>query len=255
MNFFDAAILGILEGLTEFLPVSSTGHLILVSHILGLEQTDAHKAFEVSIQLGSILAVLWLYMGKLKQSPLILLKVSVGFIPTGILGFTLYKIIKGFFTPETVVFMLILGGIVLILLDRYFYKFTHSTSNLQDVTYKQAVVIGFAQSFAMIPGTSRSAATIIGGLFAGLDKKTAVEFSFLLAIPTMFAATFYDIYKNAAIMASADLSNIAVGFISAFLVALITVKSFTTIVSKIGFTPFGVYRILLSIAFWFLILQ
>ncbi len=254
MTFFDATILGIIEGLTEFLPISSTGHMILVSKLLGLEQTDAHKAFEVSIQLGAILAVLSLYLGKLKQSPTVLIKLGVGFLPTAILGFTLYKIVKSFFNEQTVVFMLIFGGIILILVDRFFHKFKHETIDLKDVTYKQSIIIGFFQSLAMIPGTSRSAATIIGGLVAGLDKKTALEFSFLLAIPTMFAATFYDIYKNAAIMASADLGNIAVGFISAFIVALLTVKVVTSFVAKIGFTPFGVYRIAVAILFWIVIL-
>jgi undecaprenyl-diphosphatase len=254
MTFFDATILGVVEGLTEFLPISSTGHMILISKLLGFEQTDSLKAFEVSIQLGAILAVLTLYFSKLKQNPTVLIKLGVGFLPTAILGFTLYKTIKSLFAPETVVVMLAAGGVVLILIDILFAKFSHSTTKLEDVSYKQAVIIGFAQSLAMVPGTSRSAATIIGGLFAGLDKKTALEFSFLLAIPTMTAATFYDIYKNAAIMASADLSNIAVGFISAFIIALITVKIVTAFVTKIGFAPFGIYRIIIAIAFWIIIL-
>jgi len=253
MGIFEAVILGILEGLTEFLPISSTGHLILASQLMGIEQTSVHKSFEVAIQLGSIFAVIFLYFKKLFSDFNLMKKLAVAFLPTGILGFLFYKHIKALFAPETVAFMLIAGGIVFIIME-YFYKpKEHHIHKIEEISYKQALLIGFAQSVSMVPGTSRSGATIIGGLLSGLNRKTAVEFSFLLAVPTMIIATVYDVLKNLSSFGNADLSNLAVGFIAAFLVAMLAIKMFLKFVAKFSFVPFGIYRIILGVVFLYIL--
>jgi undecaprenyl-diphosphatase len=253
MGIFEAIILGILEGLTEFLPISSTGHLILASHLMGIEQTAVHKSFEVVIQLGSICAVIFLYFKKLFSDFTLMKKLAVAFLPTGILGFLFYKHIKALFAPETVAFMLIAGGVVFIVLE-YFYKpKEHHIHKIDDISYKQALLVGFAQSFSMVPGTSRSGATIIGGLLSGLNRKTAVEFSFLLAVPTMVAATGYDVLKNFSSFGGGDLSNLVAGFITAFLVAMFAIKWFLKFAAKFSFVPFGVYRIIIGVLFLYIL--
>jgi undecaprenyl-diphosphatase len=253
MGIFEAIILGILEGLTEFLPISSTGHLILASHLMGIEQTAVHKSFEVSIQLGSICAVIFVYFKKLFGDFELMKKLAVAFLPTGILGFLFYKHIKALFVPETVAFMLIIGGVVFIVME-YFYKAKeHHVHGVEGISYKQALLIGFAQSISMVPGTSRSGATIIGGLLSGLNRKTAVEFSFLLAVPTMIVATGYDVLKNFSSFGGGDLSNLVVGFIAAFLVAMLAIKWFLRFVAKFNFVPFGVYRIIIGVVFLYIL--
>ena len=254
MSNLQAFILGVVEGLTEFLPVSSTGHLILVSTLMGIGQTDTQKAFEVSIQLGSILAVVFLYFEKFKDVNL-LKKLIVAFIPTGILGFLLYKIIKSFFNPYIVVFMLVLGGVILILIEYYHKNKDYPIKNFEEISYKKAFFIGLFQSLAMVPGTSRSGATIIGGLLLGLNRKTAAEFSFLLAVPTMFMATFYDIYKNHSQFNISDWSNLTVGFITAFIFAIFAIKLLLKFISTHNFIPFGVYRIILGIVYYLVVLR
>lgn len=252
MNIFDAIILGIVEGLTEFLPVSSTGHLILASHLLGLEQTDTLKCFEVVIQLGSILAVVFIFFSRLKQDISLWIKLMVGFVPTAIIGFLLYKQIKTLFSPSITAYMLIIWGIIFIIIELWRGKKPiHQTSNLDDISYKQALTIGISQCFAMVPGTSRSGATIITGLLCGLDRKLAAQFSFLLAIPTMFSATLYDTYKNIEIFSN-NIENIWIfllGGVVAFLVALVSIKIFLSFVSKFDYIPFGIYRIIIGIIF------
>ncbi len=248
MNIFEAVLLGILEGLTEFLPISSTGHLILASHLLGIEQTDAHKSFEIVIQLGSILAVVALFWRDFLNKPLVL-KLAVAFIPTGIAGLLLYKHIKNLFDIHTVAYMLIIGGVILIVIELLYKNKTHQTTELDDLTYSKALAIGFFQSLSMVPGTSRSGATIVGSLLLGLDKRTAAKFSFLLAVPTMFIASSYDIYKNYAVLNLDNLTLLAVGFIMAFVFAMIAIKSFFYLIAKIGFIPFGIYRIVLGVLF------
>ncbi len=253
MGIFEAVILGILEGLTEFLPISSTGHLILASQLMDIEQTTAHKSFEVVIQLGSIFAVIFLYFKRLFSDFGLMKKLAVAFLPTGILGFLLYKHIKALFAPESVAFMLIIGGVIFIVIE-YFYKpKEHHIHKIDDISYKQALLIGFAQSFAMVPGTSRSGATIIGGLLSGLNRKTAVEFSFLLAVPTMVIATAYDVLKNFSSFSGEDLSNLVVGFITAFFVAILAIKWFLKFVAKFSFVPFGIYRIALGALFLYIL--
>jgi len=252
MTLVESIFLGALEGMTEFLPVSSTGHLILLSSLLGLEQTEAHKSYEIAIQLGSILAVLFYYTKRVFSSKDLWLKIGVAFIPTGLSGLFLYSTIKSLFTPNTVVYMLIIGGIIMIVLEML--RKEDKGVHLEEVSYKQAVLIGIAQSFAMVPGTSRSAATIIGGLLSGLNRRAAVEFSFILAVPTMMIATAYDLYKNAEHFVVDDWGLLGVGFVSAFVFALLAIRFFLAFVSRYSFIPFGVYRIFIGLIFLYFIL-
>ena len=248
MTIIDSIILGAVEGVTEFLPISSTGHLIVVSSFLGLEQTNAHKTFEVAIQLGSILAVLFLFVKRLLVDKMLWLKIIIAFLPTAIFGFLFYKTIKALFGVESVAIMLIIGGFIFLIVE--YFRRNHDDSKdktIDDLTIKQALIIGLFQSLSMVPGTSRNGATMIGGLFTGLSRKSAAEFSFLLAIPTMFVATFYDLYKNRAEMIIDDYSLLAVGFVTAFVVAYFTVKAVMNFLTTHTFIIFGVYRIIFGI--------
>ena len=248
MTVIDAIILGIVEGFTEFLPISSTGHLIVVSSFLGLEQTNAHKTFEVAIQLGSILAVLFLFAKRLLVDKMLWVKIIIAFLPTAIFGFLFYKTIKSLFGMESVAIMLIIGGFIFLIVE--YFRRNHDDSKdktIDDLTIKEALTIGLFQSLSMVPGTSRSGATMIGGLFAGLSRKSAAEFSFLLAIPTMFVATFYDLYKNRHEMIIDDYSLLAVGFVTAFVVAFFTVKAVMNFLTTHTFVVFGIYRIIFGI--------
>ncbi|MDQ1325173.1 MAG: Undecaprenyl-diphosphatase [Campylobacterota bacterium] len=254
MTVLDAIILGTLEGLTEFLPISSTGHLILASKLLGLEQSDAHKTFEVSIQLGSILAVLFIYSKKLLVDKTLWLKVIVAFLPTAIFGFLFYKTIKSLFGIETVSVMLIVGGILFLLVEFFRLDKKHNEGKgIEELSLKESFVIGLFQSVSMVPGTSRSGMTILGGIFSGLKRKSAAEFSFLLAVPTMFVATFYDIYKNMHTMVVEDYTTLAIGFGLAFIVAFFTVNAMIRFLENHTFVIFGIYRIIVGLIFWFLV--
>ncbi len=256
MSIFDAVILGIVEGLTEFLPISSTGHLILVSTLLGIPQSSFNKTFEIVIQLGAILSVVFLYFNRIKNNIELWKKITAAFIPTGIIGFALYKIIKQYlFNPYIVVVSLIVGGILIITIEKIMSSKDAVIEKMENVSYKKSVFIGIMQSLAVIPGTSRSAATIIGGLFAGMDRKTAVEFSFLLAIPTMFAATGYDLFKSGVHLDASQWHLIAIGFIVSFLSAIVAVKSFIAFISRFSLISFGVYRVIIGLLFLFLVLK
>jgi len=249
MDIIHAIIFGIVEGLTEFLPVSSTGHLILASKLIGIEQTSFQKSFEVIIQLGSILAVVYAFKDKIFNSIDLWKKLIVGFIPTGILGLMLYKIIKSLFSPSTVAYMLIIGGAVFLIVEFFYKEKEHHIENVEKISYLQAFLIGLFQSLAMIPGTSRSGATIIGGLLIGLKRKAATEFSFLLAVPTMFAATGYDILKHFNEFEFSNITALIAGFLTSFFVALIIIKWFLNFIKKHTFIPFGVYRIIIGSIF------
>ena len=247
----NAFILGIVEGLTEFLPISSTGHMILTSSILGIN-LDEHfwKNFLIIIQLGSILAVLFIFWRNLTQSLEIWLKLAIAFIPTGLAGLFIYPFIKQLFNGYIVAFMLIVGGLVFILIERAHKGKSYAINSLGSVSFKQAFFIGTFQALAIVPGTSRSGASIIGGLMLGLNRKCAAEFSFLLALPTMFVATGYDIYKNPQILSSQDsFFPILIGFITAFVVAVFVIKLFLNFIAKFSFVPFGIYRIFLGLVF------
>ena len=251
MELWHAILLGIIEGITEFLPISSTGHLLLVSQIANIPEADFTKSFEIIIQLGAILAVLVLYPKRLLLEKPVFMRVIAAFIPTGILGLLFYKAIKHYLLGNVLVVVgsLFLGGIVIILFER-FYKKSHE-KKIEDLTYKEAAVIGLVQCLSFIPGVSRSAATIFGGMWSGLSRSAAVEFSFLLAVPTMAAATGLDLLKNyKMIFASGNASLLLVGFVVAFLVALVSIKFLLRFVSKNNFTVFGVYRIIIAVVFF-----
>jgi len=257
MTLLDSIILGFVEGITEFLPISSTGHLVLVSTLLGIPQTEFHKTFEIAIQLGSILAVVVLFWKKFLDIEVVK-RLIVGFIPTGIIGLALYKVVKTYLLGNEVVVVsaLFIGGVFLILFE-YWYKEKGDDveEDVGTIPYRTVATIGIFQALAIIPGVSRSAATIVGGLLLGLRRRTVVEFSFLLAVPTMLAATGYDVLKNASSISASNVGVLAVGFVVAFLVALVSVSWLLRFVRNHTFVPFGVYRILLALAFWFFIIR
>jgi undecaprenyl-diphosphatase len=249
MNLLDSIILGIVEGITEFLPISSTGHLILASAVLKLSESDFLKSFEISIQLGAILSVVVLYARSLLKNFELIKKTIVAFIPTGILGLAFYKVIKHYLlgNQSVVIATLLIGGILLILFEVWHRKRSQGSN---EISYTQAFLIGLCQSVSMIPGVSRSAATIIGGMLLGIERKTIVEFSFLLAIPTMGAATGLDLLKSAHTFSMDQIEILAAGFIVSFIVALLAVKFFLRYIQHHTFIAFGVYRILLALAFY-----
>lgn len=250
MSTLQAIILAIIEGITEFLPVSSTGHMILAQSLMNVKDEEFAKTFEIVIQLGAILSVLTIYYKRFLVSFDIYLKLGVAFLPTGIVGFFAYKTIKAYlFNPVTVITTLIIGGIVLILIDSWTKNKKSEYTAIENISYKNAIVIGLFQCLSMIPGVSRAAATIIGGLFAGFDRKQAAEFSFLLAIPTMFAATGYDLLKSKDNIHSEDITLLLLGAMVAFIVAIIAVKGFIAFLNKYGFKFFGIYRIAIGALF------
>ena len=255
MDLLTAAILGIVQGVSEFLPISSTGHLILASHLMGLKHTDFLKSFEIAIQAGSIFSVMVLYWRKLLVDFQILKKVIIAFIPTGIMGLTLYKLIKQFLlgSSSVVLWSLFVGGILLIVFELWHREKEDAVADVSEISFRQALIIGCFQSIAMIPGVSRSAATIVGGLLLGLKRKVIVEFSFLLAVPTMLAATAYDLLKSGSQFSLDQAQFLAVGFITSFVVALLSIKFLLSYIQTHTFIAFGVYRILL-VLFWVLIL-
>jgi len=252
MDFFQALLLGIIEGLTEFLPISSTGHLVLVSELLKISQTEFVKSFEVIIQLGAILAVVVIYFNRLRTSRKLWPIIAIAFLPTAIVGFTLYPLIKGVLLGNTQVTLwaLFIGGIILIIWEKFYKEQPHHIDKVESLTYKKALIVGLFQSLSVIPGTSRAAATIIGGLTVGLTRKAAVELSFFLAIPTMVAATALDLIKSNFSFSTNEWFLVAVGFVGAFITALFAVKFFLKYISDHTFVAFGVYRIILAILFW-----
>lgn len=256
MLIIDSIILGIVEGLTEFLPISSTAHLAMTAKILGLAQTDFVKTFEISIQLGAILAVIFFFRNNILNQRALMKKVIVAFIPTGVIGFALYKLIKDVFLENYLVMIwaLIIGGLILIIFEKT-RKSQNNQKTLDTLSYYDAFRIGVFQAVSVIPGVSRAGATIIGGLFLGVEKKSIVEFSFLLAIPTMLAATLYDIYKNAGMFSQSEINPLVIGFVVAFVSALIAVKFFISYISKNSFTLFGIYRIIIGLLFFLIFIM
>ncbi|MDF1504949.1 undecaprenyl-diphosphatase UppP [Roseisolibacter sp. H3M3-2] len=253
MTLLEALILGIVEGITEFLPVSSTAHMILTAELLRLPDSAFVKSFEIIVQLGAILAVVLLYWRKLLDVPL-LMKAAVGFIPTGIVGLTVYKAVKAYLLGNVPVVLgaLLLGGVVLIWFDRRWRDEPDAEVDFSAITYRDAALIGLFQCLAMIPGVSRSAASIIGGTLIGIPKRTIVEFSFILAIPTMAAATGYDLLKSHGEL-GANLPALGVGFVVSFITALLAVKTFLAFLRGRAFATFGWYRILVALIFPFVV--
>ena len=255
MTWLDSVILGIVEGITEFLPVSSTGHLILASELLGLPSTEFLKTFEIAIQLGAILAVVVLYWRSFLDFG-ILKKIAAAFIPTAVIGLLLHDLAKQYLlgNVQVVLWALAIGGAALIVFELLHTEKDDAAGEVRDITYAQAAVVGLFQALAIVPGVSRSAATIVGGLIMGIRRVAILEFSFLLAVPVMVAATGLDLYKSAGSFSSADFTNLAIGFIVSFIVAFFSIRFLLRYVRTHTFIPFGIYRILLAVAFFFLVL-
>jgi undecaprenyl-diphosphatase len=255
MDIFQVLVFGVVEGITEFLPVSSTGHLMLTARILHIGQSEFVKSFEIAIQLGAILSVVVLYRQKLFRGFEIWKKLLVAFIPAAVIGALLYKLIKRYLlgNSDVVLWSLFLGGIFLIVFELFHREKEDAVEGLSTVSYPQALFIGFFQCLAMVPGVSRSAATIIGGLVAGLKRRTIVEFSFLLAIPTMLAATALDLYKSAHVFRSGQFAALGLGFIVSFAVAIAAIKFLLAFIKRHSFISFGIYRIAVALIFWLIV--
>ena len=256
-TWIHAVILGLIEGITEFLPVSSTGHMILAAQALRIPDTDFLKSFEIIIQLGAILAVLVLYWKKLLLNKKIFNRVAVAFLPTAVIGLVAYKYVKAHLLGNTmvVVWSLLIGGALLVVFE-LFYKRRRApaetasiTRQLETITFKQAFVIGIFQSVAIIPGVSRSAATIVGGLMLGISRQAIVEFSFMLAVPTMVAATGLDLIKSGHSFTHHESGMLVLGLAVAFVSALFAIRFLLRFVKDHTFTPFGIYRIVIALAF------
>ncbi|MBX4201002.1 undecaprenyl-diphosphate phosphatase [Candidatus Parcubacteria bacterium] len=253
MTVIQTIILGIIEGITEFLPVSSTGHLILVSKFLNIPDSDFLKSFEIAIQSGAILAVVVLYWKKIWSGKDNWKKVLVAFLPTAVIGFVLYKVLKTYLLGNEmlVIWTLALGGVALIAFELWHKKYGKAgVAEVSQITYKKSFLTGIWQSIAIIPGVSRSGATIVGGLLMGISREAIVEFSFLLAVPTMAAATGYDLLKSAASFTPSEVPLLILGFLVSFGVAIFAVKWFIAYVQKHSFIAFGVYRIVIALVFY-----
>jgi undecaprenyl-diphosphatase len=254
MNLLDAIILAVVEGLTEFLPVSSTGHTILAAVLLGILQTPFVKSFELSLEFGSILAVVVLYWRYFLNIE-VLKRLIVAFIPTGVVGLLIYRFFKDvlFGNEQIVLWALLVGGIAIILFELG-YKERYKIDDISKIPYTHCLLIGIFQSFSVIPGLSRSAPTIMGGLALGMKRQTIVLFSFLLAVPTMIAASGYDLLMSFNEFSSGQVNLLLVGFVASFLVAMPAVKLFLSYVKKNNFIPFGIYRIALVAVFYFFVI-
>lgn len=248
MTLLQAAALGIVEGITEFLPISSTGHLILTAKLLGIQSTEAVKSFEIIIQLGAIAAVLALYWKTLLKHRALWRPIIAAFIPTMILGLVLHDIVKTYLLDNTsvVLWSMGIGGVVLIAFEML-HKRAWTTDDPAKLKTAPAALIGVIQTLAVIPGVSRSAATIIGGMLLGVSRSAIVEFSFLLALPTMAGATALDLLKSYDQFSSSDVASIIVGFVTAFITAYIAIKWLLKFVQTHTFVAFGVYRIIAAI--------
>lgn len=253
---FKAIILGIVEGATEFLPVSSTGHLIIVGDLIDFLDKEKRDIFEIVIQLGSILSVVWLYQAKFKtitrtiasdqQSQKFVLQLLIAFIPLAVLGLLFHHQIKAvLFNPISVAFALIAGGLVILYIEKLSLK--ARVTKIESMTILDALKIGCAQALALIPGVSRAGATILGGMSFGLSRQVATEFSFFLAVPVMFAASGYDLIKNRHLLTMDDAGLFAIGFVAAFISALFAIKTFIRFVAAHDFRVFAWYRIALGL--------
>jgi len=249
-----AVVLGIVEGITEFLPISSTAHLILASRALGIQETEFLKSFEIIIQLGAILSVVVLYWKRFLHLE-VLKKLVVAVIPTGVIGLTVYKAIKGYLLGNVAVVLvtLLVGGIALIVFERFQQRDDRDV-DFTEISYRKAFLIGLFQAIAVIPGVSRSAATIVGGSLLGVSKRTIVEFSFMLAVPTMLAASGLELLKNRSAL-DGNLTILAIGFVVSFITAILAIKSFLGYIKKRDFSAFGWYRIVLAIVFYLVFLR
>lgn len=255
MDFLQVLILSIVEGITEFLPISSTGHLVLTSKLLNIDQTEFVKTFEIFIQLGAILAVVFLYWKTLLTNKKVWLRIFLAFLPTALIGLTFYKLIKDYLLGNIAITLttLFLGGIALILIEKI-YQQKDPLENLEQLSLKRALFLGLIQSFSMVPGVSRAAVTILGGMFLGLSRQSAAEFSFFLAVPTMLAAGSFDLIRSNFAFSSGEYFLLGLGFTGAFISALLVIKYFIKYVAHHTFIPFGVYRIILAVLFWLVVI-
>lgn len=257
MNYIDALILSIVEGLTEFLPVSSTGHLILTTKLLDIAASDFVSTFTIFIQLGAIMAIVFLYKDKLLQGPKVWKNILLAFVPTGIIGLTVYDYVKSTLLGNAMVTVvsLFVGGILILILEKYYKAEEHKDIEIEDLSLTKTLALGAIQTIAVIPGVSRSGATIFGGMFMGFSRKTAADFSFLLAIPTMMAASGYDLVKSGMNFSLEEFGLLAVGLIGSFVIAYFVVKKLLQYIQHHTFAIFGWYRIALAAVFWLLILR
>jgi len=254
LGILESILLGIIEGFTEFLPISSTGHLIVASEFLNIEQTNITKAYEVIIQFAAILAVILNYREKFSIKKIELWKkLILAFIPIGAVGFVFSSQIKAMFDIKIVAIMFIIGGVIFLIVEKFYKETEYHIDDVEKVSYKQALYIGLAQIFALIPGTSRAGSTIIGAMLVKLNRKAAAEFSFLLAFPVMCATTGYDLLKHYKDFTDANFIVLGVGFITAFFVAYLTIKLFLKFLENFTFVAFGIYRILFGtiLLIWF----
>ena len=257
MDLFDAIILAVVEGLTEFLPISSTGHTILAAVLLNVGQTEFVKSFEIALEFGSIMAVVVLYWRFFLDFE-VLKRLIVAFIPTGIVGLAFYRIFKDvlFGNEQIVLWALLLGGIFIVLFEwRYKERSVIEEREMSKIPYKHCLLIGLFQAVSIIPGVSRSAPTIMGGLALGMKRQTIVLFSFLLAVPTMVAASGFDLVMSYSEFSAGQVDLLLVGFVVSFLVAMPAIKFFLGYVRKHSFVPFGIYRILLVVAFFLIVIR
>lgn len=257
-----ALIMGVVEGLTEFIPVSSTGHMILVGELLPFSPTEeVAESFEVFIQLGAILAAVIYYrqrffsLFKFDMSKFNFLHVLLGMIPAGLLGFFFYDTIKSLFGVKTVCIALIVGGIFMILAEKYNEKIEVTATNLDELSYGQAFKIGCFQILSLWPGFSRSGSTIAGGLIVGTDHRTAADYTFILAVPMMLSATVFDLLQMDKALTQEEITMFAIGFITAFIVALFAITTFVKLLKKLKLAPFAYYRFVVAILFWIFVIR
>ncbi len=256
MTIIQSLILGIVQGITEFLPVSSTAHLLISEKLMGIAQTDFSKTFDVAIQAGSAIAVLALYWRPLLTNKKIFLRVLAAFVPTMIIGFALHDIVKNVFFESSgiILLALALGGVALIVLEFRPLPTMHGIEALENVPLHKAMCIGLFQCLALIPGVSRSAASIVGGMLLNIRRPAATEFSFLLAVPTLLAASALDVLKNSSSITAQTMPQLGIGFVSALIVSLLVISWLLKYVREHTFVPFGVYRIAAAIGFAAMIL-
>lgn len=257
MFIWQAIILGAVEGLTEFLPISSTGHLILTSELLKIAPSAFLSSFEIAIQLGAIAAIIFLYARRLIGGWEIWKKIIVAFLPTAVIGLLAYPFVKNYFlsSQAVVLWALFIGGVFLVLFEKFYREKSGAAEEMEKITYQQAVLIGFCQALAVVPGVSRAAATIVGGLALGLKRRAIVEFSFLLAVPTMLAASGLDLFKTSAAFSGQEWLALGLGFAVAFVVALAAVKFLLKFIQTHAFSIFGWYRVALALLFWALVVR
>ncbi|EIJ34280.1 undecaprenyl-diphosphate phosphatase [Thiothrix nivea] len=248
MDIIHAIILGIVEGITEFLPISSTGHMIVVADWLGIPRESQNTAFEIIIQFAAIFAVIANYTDKFHPRHLKLwVKVLIAFLPIAVIGFLFADLIESLFDVKIVAWMFIIGGVIFLLLEHFYRDSPHRVHDMENMSFQQAAWVGFAQIFALVPGTSRAGATIVGGMLAGLDRKASAEFSFLLALPVLGASSAYSLLKHYDEFASTSFAPLIVGFVVSFVVAYLTMKIFLGFLEKFTFRTFGIYRILFGL--------